>query len=117
KTRQALELLRDELDRLLADGPTEDEVDAAKMQLKGSIVMAQESLTSRMYHVARQEMQLGCHTTTQRQLEQVLEVTRDQVVETLRTLLAPARFPLAVRGPVDGAVVTETDWPVAQAVS
>jgi len=117
KTRQALELLRDELDRLLADGPTQDEVDAAKMQLKGSIVMAQESLTSRMYHVARQEMQLGRHTSTERQLEQVMEVTRDQVVAMLRSLLRPERFSLAVRGPVEGAIVTEADWPVAEVVS
>jgi predicted Zn-dependent peptidase len=115
KTRQALGLLREELDRLLADGPAVDEVEAAKMQLKGSIVMAEESLSSRMYHIARQELQLGEQTSTERQLEQVLGVTQDQVVESLRALLRPECFSLAVRGPVEGERVSEADWPVQSA--
>src|SRR5262249_29962210 len=36
KTREALRLLREELDRLLQDGPGADEVEAAKMYIKGS---------------------------------------------------------------------------------
>lgn len=115
KTRQALGLLREELDQLLADGPTADEVEAAKMQLKGSIVMAEESLSSRMYHVSRQELQLGRHTPTERQLERVLGVTRDQVVESLQTLLRPERFSLAVRGPIEGEPLSAADWPVEPA--
>jgi predicted Zn-dependent peptidase len=112
KTRQVLGLLREELDRLLADGPTVDEVEAAKMQLKGSIVMAEESLSSRMYHIARQELQLGAQTSTVRQLELVLAVRHEQVVDSLRTLLRPECFSLAVRGPVEGERVSEADWPV-----
>jgi predicted Zn-dependent peptidase len=115
KTRQALALLRDELDQLLADGPSADEVEGAKMQLKGSILMAEESLSSRMYHVARQELQLGRHTTTERQLEQVRSVTRGQVIESLRTLIRPERFSLAVRGPAEDAPLSAADWPVAPA--
>ncbi len=113
KTLQVLGLLRDELLQLLTDGPTPDEVEAAKMQLKGAIVMAEESLSSRMYHIARQELQLGEQTSTERQLEQVLGVTHEQVVESLRTLLRPECFSLAVRGPIEGEPVSATDWPVA----
>ena len=111
KTREALGLLRVELEQLATDGPTAEEVEAAKMQLKGSVVMGQESVSSRMYHVARQELQLGRHTTTQRQLAQVMGVKRDEVVEALRSVLRPERFSLAVRGPLDGGGVTAADWP------
>ena len=77
--------------------------------------MAEESLSSRMYHVARQELQLGRQTTTERQLEQVRTVTREQVVESLRTLIRPERFSLAVRGPAEDAPLSVADWPVAPA--
>lgn len=113
KTRQVLGLLRDELEQLLRDGPGADEVEAAKMQLKGSIVMGQESVSSRMYHIARQELQLGRLSPVERQLEKVMAVTRDEVVEALRSHFRPERFSLAVRGPLEGGAVTDSDWPVA----
>ncbi len=111
KTRLALGLLREELELLLASGPATEEVEAAKMQLKGSIVMGQESVSSRMYHVARQELHLGHQTPTERQLERVMAVTRDEVVAALQELTAPGRFSLAVMGPLDGEAVSAADWP------
>ncbi|MCE9628009.1 MAG: insulinase family protein, partial [Candidatus Eisenbacteria bacterium] len=113
KTRQALGLLREELVTLLRDGPGADEVEAAKMQLKGSVVMGQESVSSRMYHIARQELQLGHNSPVERQLDKIMAVTHEQVVEVLRSHLAPERFSLAVRGPFEGGAVSESDWPVA----
>ena len=83
------------------------------MQLKGSIVMGQESVSSRMYHVARQELQLGAHISTEEQLAQLMAVRRDGVVESLRSLMRPERFSLAVRGPTDGAPIGAADWPTA----
>ena len=113
KTRQALTLLRDELEHLLRDGPSNEEVEAAKMQLKGSVVMGQESVSSRMYHIARQELQLGHVRPIERQLDQMLAVTRDEVVEALRTHMRPDRFSLAVLGPHEGGAISPADWPVA----
>ena len=115
KTREALQLLRDELVRLLAEGPGADEVEAAKMQIKGSVLMGQESVSSRMYHVARQELQLGMQIPTDLQLEQLMAITRDQVAESLRQLMRPERFSLAVRGPADGARIGPADWPLESA--
>jgi predicted Zn-dependent peptidase len=112
KTREALRLLRDELDRVLEEGPGADEVEAAKMQIKGSVVMGQESVSSRMYHVARQELQLGMQIPTEQQLEQLMAITRDEVAESLRRLVRPERFSLAVRGPADGDPIGPADWPL-----
>ncbi len=112
KTRQALGLLRDELVTLLRDGPGVDEVEAAKMQLKGSMVMGQESVSNRMYHIARQELQLGHNSPVERQLDKVMAVTRDEVVDALRSHFKPERFSLAVRGPLDDGAITPSDWPV-----
>jgi predicted Zn-dependent peptidase len=112
KTREALRLLRDELERVLEEGPGADEVEAAKMQIKGSVVMGQESVSSRMYHVARQELQLGMQVPTEQQLEQLMAITRDEVAESLRRLVRPERFSLAVRGPADGDPIGPADWPL-----
>jgi predicted Zn-dependent peptidase len=112
KSREALQLLRDELDRVLEDGPGVDEVESAKMQIKGSVLMGQESVSSRMYHVARQELQLGVQIPTEQQLEQLMAIGRDEVAETLRQHVRPERFSLAVRGPADGEPIGQADWPL-----
>jgi predicted Zn-dependent peptidase len=113
KTREALRLLREELDRLLDEGPSAEEVEAAKMQIKGSVLMGQESVSSRMYHVARQELQLGEQIPTDLQLEQLMAIQRDEVADSLRRLVRPERFSLAVRGPAEGGPIGPADWPQA----
>jgi len=111
KTREALRLLREELDRVLEEGPSAEEVEAAKMQIKGSVLMGQESVSSRMYHVARQELQLGLQIPTEQQLEQLMAIGREEVAESLRRLVRPERFSLAVRGPAEGDPIGPGDWP------
>ncbi len=113
KGREALRLLREELDRLVAEGPDADEVEAAKMQLKGSVVMAQESVSSRMYHVARQELYLGRFMSSETQVGKILAVTRDEVREALARIARPERFSLTALGPAPGGQLTAADWPVA----
>ena len=110
-TRVALRLLREELDRVLEEGPSAEEVEAAKMQIKGSVLMGQESVSSRMYHVARQELQLGLQIPTEQQLEQLMAIGREEVAESLRRLVRPERFSLAVRGPAEGDPIGPGDWP------
>ncbi len=111
KGREALKLLREELVRLLEEGPGADEVEAAKMQLKGSVMMAEESVSSRMYHVARQELYLNHHTSTDEQLARILAVTRAQTHDALRQFAQPGGFSLAALGPEDGAPISAADWP------
>ena len=113
--REALKLLREEMVRLLDEGPMAEEVEAAKMQLKGAVVMAQESVSSRMYHVARQELYLGRHTPAEDQVEHILAVTREQAFEALRRFAPPERFSLAALGPESGGPLSEQDWPVSEA--
>jgi predicted Zn-dependent peptidase len=115
KGREALRLLREELARLVADGPAADEVEAAKMQIKGSVVMAQESVSSRMYHVARQELYLGRYTPPEEQVERILAVTPEQVHEAFRRFARPEGFSLAALGPGEGDPLGPADWPVEAA--
>lgn len=115
RAREALNLLRAELERLVTDGPDEAEVEATRMQIKGSVLIGQESTSGRMYHLARQELYTGGYTSPEEQVERILAVTRDDVAALAAEFLAPERFALAALGPAPGGVLGPADWPVAVA--
>jgi len=110
--REALKRTREELERLRRDGPDEAEVESARLQSMGSVVMDNESLTTRMMQLANEEIYRGQYTALDEQIARVLSVTRDQVVELARRFLDPARFALTALGPAPGGVMTAADWPV-----
>ena len=110
--REALQRVRQELEALVTDGPAREEVDGARFQLKGSVVMGQESVSSRMYHLAHEEIYRGAYTPPEELLERILGVTRDQVVEMARRVLPPERFALSALGPPSDETLDESDWPV-----
>lgn len=115
--RQALGLLREELAKIAAEGPSEGEVEMTKRQLHGSIVIAQESVSGRMYHMARQELYTGRYTPPETQVERILAVTRDEVAALAAEFLRPERFALGALGPAPGGPITEADWAVEPAAS
>jgi len=115
--REALALVRRELEDLVERGPTEAEVDSARSQLKGSIVMGQESVSNRMVHLAHEELYRGRYTSPEEQLERILAVTRAQVAALAARLLRPGRFALSALGPPGQPPLDEADWPVETAVA
>lgn len=115
RAREALGLLRRELARLAAEGPAEEEIRATRMQIKGSVLIAQESTSGRMYHMARQELYTGRYTPPEEQVERILAVTREDVAAIAAEFLAPGRFALSALGPAPGGPLTEADWPVDRA--
>lgn len=112
RAREALTRLREELTRLVDEGPTEAEVESTRMQLKGSVMIAQESTSGRMYHMARQELYTGGYTPPEEQVERILAVTRADVAKLAAEFLAPGRFSLAALGTASGGPLTEADWPL-----
>lgn len=115
--RQALALLREELAKVAAEGPDAAEVEMTKRQLHGSIVIAQESVSGRMYHMARQELYTGRYTSSEEQVERILAVTRGEVAELAAEFLRPERFALGALGPAHGGPLTEADWAIEAAAS
>uniref|UniRef100_A0A832I2A2 Insulinase family protein n=1 Tax=Eiseniibacteriota bacterium TaxID=2212470 RepID=A0A832I2A2_UNCEI len=111
--RVALARVRAELEDLVARGPSEEEVAAARAQLKGSVLMAQESVSSRMYQIAHEEIAARRVVPPEEQVERVLAVTREQVVEAARRFLPPQGFALTALGPAVDGPLEEADWPVA----
>jgi predicted Zn-dependent peptidase len=111
--REALARVRQELEALREHGPTPDEVDAARQQLRGSVLMGQESVSTRMYHLAHEEIYCGRFTPPEEQVERVMAVTVDQVARIAREHLDPERFVLTALGPAPGGPLARDDWPGA----
>jgi predicted Zn-dependent peptidase len=115
--REALARVRGELMSILADGPGADEVEAARSQLVGSVRMGQESISSRMYQIAHDEMYHGRYVAPEEQLGRLREVTHEQVTALARRHLDPARFSLTALGPAVGEPLGEADWPIESTVA
>ena len=113
--REALERVRHELDLLVREGPSEEEVEATRAQLKGSIMIEHESVSARMVHLAHEELYHGQYTPPEVEVGRILAVTREQVVECARRYLRPERFALAALGPAVGGAIDASDWPVEAA--
>jgi predicted Zn-dependent peptidase len=108
--RESLRLVRSELQRLRDDGPEEHEVDAAIAQLRGSVLMGQESVSNRMFHLAHEEIYRGRYTPPEEQVAKITAVTPAQVHEAARRFLDPMNFALTALGPAPGGPLTEADW-------
>jgi predicted Zn-dependent peptidase len=111
--REALQRTRMELERLRADGPSAEEVEAAQRQIRGALVMDDESHSPCVTQLAHEEIYLGRHLTLDELIGCVLGVSRGQVVEAAGRYLDPSSFGLTALGPAPGGVLGEADWPVA----
>lgn len=100
KVKQVLELLGDELDKLAADGITDEELRKAVGQLCGGIVLALEDTGSRMSRLGRAELVSGEFQDIDETLERIKAVTAEQVQELARVLAAAPRT-VTVVGPFE----------------
>jgi len=99
KGDEALALVRRELDDLTTRGAEAAEVEAAKAQLRGSIVMGQESVSNRMFHFAQEEMYCGAFTEPEVLVAKITAVTPERVTELAKRYLPASGFAVAALGP------------------
>ncbi|MCU1573059.1 MAG: zinc protease [Micrococcaceae bacterium] len=98
KVPQVIALLTAELEKLAAEGITEDELTKAIGQLSGGIVLALEDTGSRMSRLGRAELVAGEFLDIDETLARIREVTVEQV-RTLAVELAAAPRTITVVGP------------------
>jgi predicted Zn-dependent peptidase len=95
---ELLEVLDDQLSRVVADGGvTERELVAAKGHLTGSLSLSLESSSSRMHRLGRNELMLNEIPTLDELVEEIEQVTADDIARVVeRVVAAPARSVAAV---------------------
>ncbi len=100
KVHQVISLLTAELEKLAADGITDDELSKAVGQLSGGIVLALEDTGSRMSRLGRAELVAGEFLDIDETLTRIGDVTVEQVQELARELAASPRT-VTVVGPFE----------------
>ena len=93
-------MVDEEVDRLVNDGITEQELTVACGYIVGSFLLSLEDSGSRMGRLGRAELSTGPWLSVDEQVERVRAVTVDDVHRVLRRVLTGPRS-LAAVGPFD----------------
>ena len=99
---EVIDVVVAELRRLKDEGLPDSEIQRAKDHLKGSLMLNLESTSSRMSHLARQEIYFDRQFGLDETLEGVERVTRDDLQLVARDLFADGSLAATVVGAVDG---------------
>jgi predicted Zn-dependent peptidase len=112
----AMKVVGEELDRLLADGITADELHRSKENVKGRVVLALESTTARMNRLGSSVLADMPLLTVDEVVERIDAVTLDDVAALARELYAPERLSAAGIG-ADESVYRSALEPVSAALA
>ena len=96
--RRVLSLTLDEMRNIKQRGATPDELSAAKLHLKGSILLSLESTISRMSGMARQEYYFGRQFTPDEIIRQIDAVTLEDIQGVAQTIVDPDSLSLTLLG-------------------
>jgi predicted Zn-dependent peptidase len=96
--KRVLTLTLEEMRAMKESGATPAELHAAKLHLKGSILLSLESTVSRMSGIARQEYYFGRQFTPDEIIEQIDAVTLDDIQDVARRIADPESLSLTMLG-------------------
>ncbi|MCL1796402.1 MAG: insulinase family protein [Clostridia bacterium] len=82
-----LSMLREEVERVLADGVTHEEFIKARAQLKGGYILGLESASSHMSNIGRGELLLRRIQSEDEVIDKINAVTIDDVVRVAKSIL------------------------------
>ncbi len=94
----ALELIEDEIGKVMAEGITEDELERAKGSMRGGLALALEDANSRMVRLGRDELTGAPHYSVDERLSLLEAVTLDDVRNVANQLMGGHRV-LGAVGP------------------
>jgi predicted Zn-dependent peptidase len=103
---EVIDVVVEELRGVRNAPPADDELRRAKDHLKGSLMLSLENTSSRMSHLARQEIYFGRHFSLDETLAGIEDVTPAGVQEVARDLFANGTLAATVVGPVNGLDLT-----------
>ncbi|GHH52427.1 M16 family metallopeptidase [Streptomyces candidus] len=108
QVHDVLKICRDELDKVAADGLTDDEITRAVGQLSGSTVLGLEDTGAIMTRIGKSELAWGEHMSVTDMLTRIADVTPDDVREVARDILG-SRPSLSVIGPLKAKQAARLD--------
>ena len=100
QTRRSLETTLAEFKRLLVEPPSPEELDNAKAQLKGNLMLGLESTSNRMMRLAKMEINREPYRDLGQTLVKIDAVTADDLLAIAQRVIRPEALAAAVLGPV-----------------
>lgn len=97
--REVVNLIIDEMCNL-SETLTIDELQKAKDQLKGNLILSLESTSSKMTNIAKQEIYYGKYFSPQEIITAVESVTLEDVKSLSKKLIGNGRFAITIYGPL-----------------
>ena len=92
---------------LKAEPPPAEEVNRAKAQLKGSLMLSLESSTARMSNLARQEMYFDRFFSLDEIIERIESVRAEQLQEMARDVFRQDKIAVTILGNLDGLKISQ----------
>ena len=96
---QVIDLVRAEFKNVRENNITQKELDRAKNQFRGSIVMGQESMNSRMMRIGRNELTYDRVIPIEEIQSKINAVTLDEVARVAHHLFGDDQYAMATVGP------------------
>ena len=113
--RRAVALTLEEFERVIREGVPAAELDSAKAQLKGSLLLGLESTSNRMHRIARNELYEGRFVPLDELVRRVESVTAADVQRVASEIIARERLSLVALGPSAGAAFENADLSLGDA--
>ena len=106
--QEVIELILKEFNRLKAEPFKNGELETAKEQLKGNLLLSLESSDNLMTRLAKNEIYFGSYLPVEKVLKGIDEVKEEVVRSLARELFDERFFCLTVLGPTDGKHLDKT---------
>ncbi len=106
QTDEVLKLIRHELDKVMADGLSDDELDRAKGNVKGSLAMSMEDSNARMTRLGREELTGIEHLSVDDIVSRIEAVENEDIIDVVRHVYSGPKVIGAV-GPFDAEDLEE----------
>ncbi len=106
--QEAVEVILKEFNRLKAEPFKNGELETAKQQLKGNLLLSLESSDNLMTRLAKNEIYFGSYLPVEKVLEGIDEVKEEVVRSLAREFFDERFFCLTVLGPTDGNHLDKT---------
>jgi len=94
-----LDIIRKECENVGKNSVTDEELERAKNQIRGALVLGQESMSNRMSRLAKSELYFGRVVRLEEVISSISAVTRDAVAAVASELFSGSKFALAAIGP------------------
>jgi len=98
-TEKALGIALEEFEKALKSSPSSDEIKSAQAQLKGSLLLGLESMSSRMNRLAKSEIYCGRYISLDELVSMIEQVNAETVAKAAELVLSRNNLCLVALGP------------------